>query len=209
MCGGALHGHPATARTAGRKFSDFAHGSGPMSPSPGVRGGPAFHPAVHGNSSVLRVNYRNSHETIAAAMACTGSEQVDDLGESYQRGDDEVRGVTTREGVRPCLVRGGDFGGQIRFVAETARRLAASANLDLGDIGVLAPPTRWLSVPGADSASSPSRRAERHGGRATILGAIGDRRGGPGAATSTSVASRCGPTAPCAGNGYSQTRSER
>lgn len=94
---------------------------------------------VRGNSSVLRVNYRNSHEIITAAMACTGSEQVDDLGESYERGDDEVRGVTTREGVRPCLVRGGDFGGQIRFIAETARRLAASANLDLGDIGVLAP----------------------------------------------------------------------
>ena len=94
---------------------------------------------VRGNSSVLRVNYRNSHEIITAAMACTGSEQVDDLGESYQRGDDDVRGVATREGVRPCLVRGGDFGGQIRFIAETATRLAASANLDLGDIGVLAP----------------------------------------------------------------------
>ena len=34
---------------------------------------------VRGNSSVLRVNYRNSHEIIAAAMACTGSEEVNDL----------------------------------------------------------------------------------------------------------------------------------
>ena len=94
---------------------------------------------VCGNSSVLRVNYRNSHEIITAAMACTGSEQVDDLGDAYRRGDEEIRGVTTREGVRPCLVRGGDFGGQIRYVAETATRLAGSANLDLGDIGILAP----------------------------------------------------------------------
>ena len=94
---------------------------------------------VRGNSSVLRVNYRNSHEIIAAAMACTGSEEVNDLEESYRRGDDEVRGVTTREGVRPCLVRGSDFGGQIRFIADTAKRFADSAGLDLGDIGVLAP----------------------------------------------------------------------
>ena len=94
---------------------------------------------VRGNSSVLRVNYRNSREIIAAAMACTGSEEVNDLGDSYRRGDDEVRGVTTREGVKPCLVRGGDLGGQIRYVAETAKRLAESAGLDFGDIGVLAP----------------------------------------------------------------------
>ena len=94
---------------------------------------------VRGNSSVLRVNYRNSHEIITAAMACTGSEQVYDLEEAYRRGDDEVRGVTTREGVRPCLVRGGDFGAQIQFIADTATRLSGSANLDLGDIGVLAP----------------------------------------------------------------------
>ena len=70
---------------------------------------------------------------------CTGSEQVNDLEESYRRGDDEVRGVTTHEGVRPCLVRGSDFGGQIRFIADTAKRFADSAGLDLGDIGVLAP----------------------------------------------------------------------
>ena len=99
---------------------------------------------VRGNSSVLRVNYRNSQEIIAAAMACTGSEQVNDLGEGYRRGDDDVRGITIREGVKPALVRGGDFGGQIRYVAETARRLASSASLDLGDIGVLAPTNKLV-----------------------------------------------------------------
>ena len=94
---------------------------------------------VRGNSSVLRVNYRNSHEIIAAAMACTGSEEVNDLGEAYLRGDAQVRGITMREGVKPALFRGGDFGGQVRYVAETAQRLARTANLDLGDIGVFAP----------------------------------------------------------------------
>ena len=100
---------------------------------------------VRGNSSVLRVNYRNSHEIITAAMACTGSEQVNDLGEAYLRGDDEVRGISTREGVKPALIRGGDFGGQIRYVAETAKRLAGSASLDLGDIGVLAPTNKLVN----------------------------------------------------------------
>ena len=100
---------------------------------------------VRGNSSVLRVNYRNSHEIISAAMACTGSAEVDDLGETYRRGDDDARGVGTREGVRPALVRAGDFGGQIRYVAETAKRLAGSANLDLGDIGVLAPTNKLVN----------------------------------------------------------------
>ncbi len=100
---------------------------------------------VRGNSSVLRANYRNSHEIITAAMACTGSAQVDDLGEAYRRGDDDARGISTRKGVKPALVRGGDFGGQIRYVAETAKRLASSASLDLGDIGVLAPTKKLVN----------------------------------------------------------------
>lgn len=100
---------------------------------------------VRGNSAVLRVNYRNSHEIITAAMACTGSEPVDDLGDAYLRGDEGVRGVTTRQGVKPVLFRGGDFGGQIRYVAETAKRLANAASLDVGDIGVLAPTNRLVN----------------------------------------------------------------
>ena len=100
---------------------------------------------VRGNSSVLRVNYRNSHEIITAAMACTGSQQVNDLGEAYLRGDEDVRGISTREGVKPVLFRGGDFGGQIRYVAATAKRLANSASLDLGDIGVLAPTNKLVN----------------------------------------------------------------
>ena len=100
---------------------------------------------VRGSSSVLRVNYRNSHEIISAAIACTGSAQVDDLGDAYRRGDDDARGISTREGVKPVLVRGGDFGGQIRYVAETAKRLAGSAGLYLGDIGVLAPTNKLVN----------------------------------------------------------------
>ncbi|MXY51447.1 MAG: AAA family ATPase [Gammaproteobacteria bacterium] len=100
---------------------------------------------VRGNSSVLRVNYRNSHEIITAAMACTGSEQVDDIGETYLRGDEDVRGISARQGVKPVLFRGGDFGGQIRYVAETAKRLANAASLDLGDIGVLAPTNKLVN----------------------------------------------------------------
>ncbi len=42
---------------------------------------------VRGNSTVLRVNYRNTREIVDAAMACTGSELVDDLGDEYTRGE--------------------------------------------------------------------------------------------------------------------------
>ena len=57
---------------------------------------------VRGNSAVLRVNYRNTREIIDAAMACAGSERVDDLGDEYARGDAAADAVRNSN-VKPCL----------------------------------------------------------------------------------------------------------
>ena len=91
---------------------------------------------VRGNSAVLRVNYRNTRQIISAAMACTGSEPVDDLGDEYVRGD--AKPQTLRGGMKPCLVRAGSFGQQIAYVADQAERLCDTETLNLGDIGVCA-----------------------------------------------------------------------
>ena len=91
---------------------------------------------VRGNSAVLRVNYRNTRQIVNAAMACTGSEPVDDLGDEYMRGDAEPQAL--RGGVKPCLVRAGSFGQQIAYVADRAERLCNTETLNLGDIGVCA-----------------------------------------------------------------------
>ena len=94
---------------------------------------------VRDNSVTLRVNYRNTPEIIEAAIACAGSEPVDDLGETYLRGD--VKSETVRSGrAKPGLVRVGDVNAQIDHVIEQVRRFRRrDADLGLGDIGVLAP----------------------------------------------------------------------
>ena len=92
---------------------------------------------IRGNSSVLRVNYRNTRPIIRAALACAGSEKVNDLGEEYLRGDAEPE--APREGVRPRLVRAGSLSGQIAHVAAEIERLCSQDGLGPGDVGVFAP----------------------------------------------------------------------
>lgn len=89
---------------------------------------------VRGNSAVLRVNYRNTREIIAAAMACAGSEPVDDLGDTFLRGEAEAE--AQREGIKPFLVCAGDVQRQINYVAERVRRLCSTADVAKSDIGV-------------------------------------------------------------------------
>lgn len=92
---------------------------------------------VRGNSTVLRVNYRNTRQIIAAAMACAGSEPVDDLGDRYLRSDADP--ASTRDGIKPVLVRLPSFEAQVGYVIEQTNRLRDLGALGLGDIGVLAP----------------------------------------------------------------------
>ena len=89
---------------------------------------------VRGNSAVLRVNYRNTKEIIAAAMACAGSEPVDDLGDIFLRG--EAKAEAQREGIKPFLVCAGDLQRQINYVAERVKRLCSATEVAKSDIGV-------------------------------------------------------------------------
>ncbi len=89
---------------------------------------------VRGNSSVLRVNYRNTHQIIDAALACTGREAVDDLGDEYARGDAEVE--SRREGAKPFLVQVDDFDEQLAFVAHQVEQLCGDRALSPGDVAV-------------------------------------------------------------------------
>ena len=91
---------------------------------------------VRGNSTVLRVNYRNTQEIIAAAMACTGSEPVNDLGDTFRRAD--AKAETRRAGIKPYLVCAGDHDAQIGYVATQVKRLCGTGALEPSDIGVFA-----------------------------------------------------------------------
>ncbi len=92
---------------------------------------------VRGTSTILRVNYRNTREIIDVAMACAGSEPVNDLGDEYNRGDTNPE--TVRGGIKPCLVRAESFEAQVAYVVKQAKRLhEQNRAIGLGDIGVFA-----------------------------------------------------------------------
>ena len=91
---------------------------------------------IQGNSTVLRLNYRNPRSVIETAMACAGSELVDDLGEEYARGDVDFE--ANRDGARPQLVKARNSEAQIEFVAKRIRRLEEADSITRGDIGVFA-----------------------------------------------------------------------
>ena len=81
---------------------------------------------VRGRSAVLRLNYRNTHEIMAAAMACTGQ----------AAGDGPEAGSS---GVRPLLASAADFDGQVARAVEQIRKLRETSAVGFGDVGVFAP----------------------------------------------------------------------
>ncbi len=92
---------------------------------------------VRGNSTVLRVNYRNTREIIDAAIACTGSEPVDDLGDEYARGDADIESVR-RGAVKPCFVSASKWRDQVDYVVKKIKELRESRDVGFGDIGIFA-----------------------------------------------------------------------
>ena len=90
---------------------------------------------VRGSSAVLRVNYRNTREIIDTAMACAGSERVDDHGDNYARGEADAESV--RDGVKPRLVQKSNFEDQVSYVVKQAKQLCKDQSLGFGDIGIL------------------------------------------------------------------------
>ena len=93
---------------------------------------------VRGRGAVLRINYRNTRPIIGAAMACAGSERVDDdEGGASPRSDAAHEAL--RGGPKPVLVRVADAAAQVAFVVDEVKRLTRSGNIGGGDIGVFAP----------------------------------------------------------------------
>ncbi len=100
---------------------------------------------VRGNSTVLRVNYRNTREIMDAAMACAGSEPVDDLGDEYKRGDADVESV--RGGaVKPCFVRASKWSAQVDYVVEKIQRFRESGDIGFGDLGIFAATNKKVDI---------------------------------------------------------------
>lgn len=97
---------------------------------------------VRGNSTVLHVNYRNTQQIIETAFACTGKEEVNDLGDEYARGD--AAADAPREGAGPVLVVASDFDDQVAFVADQVNQLVKTGTLGFGDVCVCAPTNRLV-----------------------------------------------------------------
>ncbi|MDE0615351.1 MAG: UvrD-helicase domain-containing protein [bacterium] len=97
---------------------------------------------VRGNSTVLHVNYRNTQQIIETAFACTGKEEVNDLGDVYARGD--AVADASREGAGPVLVVASDFDSQVSYVADQVKRIVKAGTLGFGDVCVCAPTNRLV-----------------------------------------------------------------
>lgn len=95
---------------------------------------------VRGRTSVLRTNYRNTAEILGTAMAIAGGEAVDDLGDTYARGEADAE--THRNGSRPLLVRCAGEDDEAGFVAQRILDLVHERGVGVGDLAVLAPTNR-------------------------------------------------------------------
>lgn len=100
---------------------------------------------VRGNSTVLRVNYRNTREIIDAAMACAGSQLVDDLGDEYARDDVDVESVRGAL-IKPCFVRALKWHDQVNYVVKKIRKLRESRDVGFGDVGMFAASNKKVDI---------------------------------------------------------------
>lgn len=119
---------------------------------------------VRGSSAVLRVNYRNTRQIIDAAMACSGGDMVNDLGEEYLRR--QLDAQAGRVGEMPWLVDSGGIDEQMAFVTRHIPGLRGEA-LGYGDIGVFGPTRKIVgqAKSALDGAAIPSLDLERFDGQ--------------------------------------------
>lgn len=90
---------------------------------------------VRGRTAVLRENYRNTQEIIGAAMAVAGEDQVNDLGDTFKRGD--APADAHRDGLRPSLIKCVDFDEQLDEIARCIAMLSKGDQMEPGDMAVL------------------------------------------------------------------------
>lgn len=127
---------------------------------------------VRGRTTVLRTNYRNTAEIIDAAMAVAGREQVEDLGDTFTRGDADADAV--RSGMKPVLVGCTGLDDEARVVAQRIVDLVgAGASGDgngavgYGDIAVAASTNHQVKAirERLDSAGIPTIGLDRYDGQ--------------------------------------------
>lgn len=92
---------------------------------------------VRGRSTVLRVNYRNTHEILATALRVAGDERVVDLDEEFKRG--ELVAATVRRGVRPIPFRYPSDAAEGAGLAERVSEVAGTDQIGIGDMAVCCP----------------------------------------------------------------------
>lgn len=89
---------------------------------------------VRGRTTVLRVNYRNTHEILAAALKVAGDERVVDLDEEFKRG--ELVASTARQGVQPMLFRYGTDAAEQAGLVERIADVTSTEQIGVGDVAV-------------------------------------------------------------------------
>jgi len=93
---------------------------------------------VAGRSTILKTNYRNTAEILAAAMAVAGDLDVDDLGDEFRRGDADVTSLRS-SGHRPIVATHQDATAEQAFVLDRLRHHVDHDGIALGDIGIFLP----------------------------------------------------------------------
>jgi len=92
---------------------------------------------VRGRTVVLRHNYRNTAEILAAAQGVAGDEPVEDLAEDFKRAEESAE--TGRSGLKPRLLTCTSDGQMWDLVATAIAELVAQEGVEFGDVGVFVP----------------------------------------------------------------------
>ena len=128
---------------------------------------------MRGRSTVLTVNYRNTVQVTAAAMAVMAGHEFDDLEEAPVSG--ERRPIPLRQGERPLVMAFGDPELEAGWIVEEIRRRVASGEVELGDIGVFLPTNVAVSelIARLRASGLPAQNLQQYKGRTTRAVKVG------------------------------------
>ena len=119
-------------------------GDGQQSLYPGGHSLGAIGIDVRGRAAVLRLNYRNTGEILEAANRVVAGRPFDDGDEDVLLAEPLERMDAPRHGESPTIRRFDNLDDHDEDLTLTIEQLAARADTDLGDIGVLVPTTALM-----------------------------------------------------------------